>query len=333
MIQTLVLLSFLNFIIFINFNKIANRLNFYDKPDHKLKKHKSKVALLGGIIVFINLFLFLLINIFIETDLKFIKVSNREYLSIFFLIVSFFLLGLYDDKYNLKPERKFILSILFSLIAILINENLIIKNISLSFYHQKIFFNNFSIFFTIFCIIILVNALNFYDGVNGQSLIFFLLVFTYLGYKSSVIIFYLFIMFVIIFLLFLNLKNKVFLGDNGIFILGILLVIMLIYEHNIFETIIFADEIFILLILPGVDLLRLTLTRVLKGKNAFYGDRNHIHHIFLKNFSLFRTNLFLVILGFFPIFFFNYLQLNFFVVFFIFLTIYFLTIFNFNKND
>mgnify|MGYP005660456941 CR=1 FL=1 len=132
MIQTLVLLSFLNFIIFINFNKIANRLNFYDKPDHKLKKHKSKVALLGGIIVFINLFLFLLINIFIETDLKFIKVSNREYLSIFFLIVSFFLLGLYDDKYNLKPERKFILSILFSLIVILINENLIIKNISLS---------------------------------------------------------------------------------------------------------------------------------------------------------------------------------------------------------
>ena len=39
------------------------------------------------------------------------------------------------------------------------------------------------------------------------------------------------------------------------------------------------------MMLPGIDMLRLFLERILK-KNPFKGDRNHLHHLFyLKNNS------------------------------------------------
>ena len=130
-----------------------------------------------------------------------------------------------------------------------------------------------------------------------------------------------------------NLKNKLFLGDNGIYILGILLAVSIIYEHNISESIIFADEIFLLLVLPGLDLLRLTIIRIINNKNAFYGDRNHIHHIFLNNFSLLKTNILLIILSIFPIVCFLIFKMNFFIVLSFFLTIYLLLIFYLKKHD
>ena len=48
-----------------------------------------------------------------------------------------------------------------------------------------------------------------------------------------------------------KLKNKVFLGDSGVYLLGSIVIVLLVYEYNVFQTIKFADEIFLLLILPG----------------------------------------------------------------------------------
>ena len=179
-------------------------------------------------------------------------------------------MGTIDDKYKLKPEKKFFLSILFAIFSLLLNDDLIISNIRFSFYEHTIFLNNFSLFFTIFCIIILINSLNFYDGINGQSLIFFIIIFSYLSYRSPIFIFYLFIIFVLIFILILNFKNELFMGDSGIYAIGSILIMSIIFEHNVFKTIIlYADEIFFLLILPGYDLLRFRSIRLLKGKIHF----------------------------------------------------------------
>ena len=81
-----------------------------------------------------------------------------------------------------------------------------------------------------------------------------------------------------------NLKNMLFLGDGGVYLMSIILSISLIYEHNIHKNIVFADEIFFLLLLPGLDLLRLTISRSLNKKILFMGDRKHIHHLLLINF-------------------------------------------------
>ncbi|MBD1139312.1 hypothetical protein IDH27_03185 [Pelagibacterales bacterium SAG-MED46] len=65
MISLLTVLSLIiNFLIAYNLNKIAYISNIFDEPDNKLKKHKSRVPLLGGIILTINfcLFIFLLFS-------------------------------------------------------------------------------------------------------------------------------------------------------------------------------------------------------------------------------------------------------------------------------
>ena len=322
MIEIFSILFLSNLFILINFKKFSKLINIFDKPDKHLKKHKSNVPLLGGAIIIINLVIFLILSIFFESPFEEFTFSKKEYTSIFLLTVGFFLLGIYDDKYKLNPDKKFIISIIFSILALALNKNLIIENFNLSFYNKTIILNDFSFFFTLFCIIILINALNFYDGINGQSLIFFILVFSYLSLQSPLQMFYIILIFVCTFILFLNLQNKTFLGDGGVYLLGSILTTLLIYEYNSFKTIEFADEIFLLLILPGLDLLRLTIMRIIDGKNAFYGDRNHIHHLLIRKFSLVSSNIILLILSILPIILFNIFNLNFFKSLITFLIIY-----------
>ena len=115
-----------------------------------------------------------------------------------------------------------------------------------------------------------MNSLNFYDGINGQSCLIFLIFFSYLFLKSD-LNFFLFNLY------FFNhndyvfkFKQYAFLGDSGIYLLSIILSICLIYEHNIKSNITYADEIFFLLLLPGFDLVRLTISRSLNSKKPFF---------------------------------------------------------------
>jgi len=332
MISFYVIFILLNIIIFFNLDRLSKFINIFDKPDNLLKKHKSIVPLIGGFILIINIFTYVILDLIFNLQYFDINISKREYFSLLFLILSFFLIGSYDDKYQIKPEKKFFLSILVSIIVITINKDMLINNISISFYNHIIYLNNFKYFFTIFCIIILINSLNFYDGINGQSIIFFIISFSFLAIKSSSPTIYILFICHLLFLLFLNLRNKIFLGDNGIYVLTIILSISLIYEHNVYKSIIFADEIFLLLFLPGLDLLRLTILRLMKGKNPFYGDRNHIHHLLVKNYSLIKSNFILFVLAIIPIVSFNILKLNFFLVISIFLIFYLTIILKLKKH-
>jgi UDP-GlcNAc:undecaprenyl-phosphate GlcNAc-1-phosphate transferase len=315
-----------NLLIFIYLKKFSKFINIFDKPDKYLKKHKSNVPLLGGIIILINLMVFFFLLLFFENPFQNLEISKKEYISVFIFIISFFFLGLYDDRFKLNPDKKFVLSIILFIFIITLNKNLLIENFNLSFFDRTIALHEFSFFFTLFCVLILINALNFYDGINGQSLMFFILVFGYLSLQSPLKIFYFILIFICAFILILNLQNKIFLGDGGIYLLGSILIVLLIYEYKVFKTIKFADEIFLLLILPGVDLLRLTIMRIIKGKNAFYGDRNHIHHLFTNRFSLTFSNTILLILSILPITLLVFFKLNFFKSFIIFLMIYIFSI-------
>ena len=336
MFSLILVLLFINLAIFLNFKKFAEVINVYDAPDKKLKLHKKNTPILGGLILIINYSIYLLFQLLFSDNFLSIpkKIFNIEgYLSILILIFGFFILGFYDDKNKLAPKNKLFFSILLILVSILLNQNLILNSFSLTIFTNKVFLNSFSITFTIFCIILLINALNFFDGINGQSCIFFIIVFSFLFFKSEMNYFYLLSILLILFILFLNLMNKLFLGDGGIFLMGIIASISLILEHNVQKNIVYVDEIFFLLLLPGIDLIRLTIIRVFKGRNAFFGDRNHIHHLLVNKFSIFYTNLILIFVSLIPIIMFLFLELNSFIVFFIFLILYIFIISTLRSHD
>ncbi len=296
--------TILNLLIYFNLEKFSKFINIFDKPDKKIKRHKGSIAILGGIILFLNLFFYILNQLIFLDEFLMLKNNLLKIRDIFVLIlfiISFFFIGLFDDKFKIRPSLRLFLITIVSLIVLLIEKDFIITKLSLSFYPNKIFLNEFSLFFSLFCIIILINALNFYDGINGQSGIFYIIVFSYLYFISDQNYFYFFLILVVIFNLFLNLNNKIFFGDSGVYLVSSIIIISLIFEHNVNKNIFYVDEIFFLLLLPGLDLVRLTLERLFSLKNIFYGDREHLHHLLQKKFNLINTNLMLFILNILPI--------------------------------
>lgn len=321
-----VIIIIFNIIILTNLKTLSKKINIFDYPDNLLKKHKNGIPVLGGIIFILNFYFLLVYSTYFEQTLFYELKNKREYFSLILLTFSFFLVGLYDDKYKLDPYKKIFLSTIIILSTILINKNLVIENINLSFFEKRIFLGDFSLLFTVFCILLLTNALNFYDGINGQSLIFIIIIFSFLFFISGFNFFYLIIIIILLFLLILNFNNKLFMGDNGIYVLSSTISFSLIYEYNFTENIIFSDTIFFLLLIPCIDLFRLIIERIVTGKNAFIGDRNHIHHLLINKINLVKTNIALVILSLFPITLFHLFKKEFFVTLVISLILYFIAI-------
>ena len=130
-------------------------MNLYDFPDFKRKIHIEKIPVTGGIFIYVNIIIFLIFtNIYDNFLYNSLFEDRRELFSFIFLISSLFLIGLYDDKYNLKPIPKLSLSILAIFISILLNKNLLLQNLSFDTLNFEIDLSNLSIVFSIFCSIV-----------------------------------------------------------------------------------------------------------------------------------------------------------------------------------
>jgi len=301
-------LIFLNILLCFNYQYIANKFKIFDHPNNKLKIHKKKTPLLGGIFFIFNLFILVLIDQSFYEIFSFEK--KREMISFIFLIISFFFIGLYDDKYKISFGIRIVLGVLFTLIAVLINQNLKIDDLLFSFYEHPIFLKNFSLFFTLFSILAFIHATNMFDGINSQLITFYLILNTFLFYISNFNIIFLFFYPVIISLLILNFNGKIFLGDGGTYSLGAMYSFFIIYQYTTFKKIFFVEEILILTLIPGLELLRLSVYRISKGINIFSGDLEHIHHLLLKKFNQIQTNLIVFLLIIIPIFLLLFEQIN-----------------------
>ena len=58
------------------------------------------------------------------------------------------------------------------------------------------------------------------------------------------------------------------------------------YNNNI---ILFADEIVLIMIIPGLDLLRVAVSRIILGKHPFSADNRHLHYLLLKKLGYIKT--------------------------------------------
>lgn len=274
LLELIILNIFFSFIFLKLFIFFSYKFNFLDKPNSR-KKHKKPTPFLGGLSGLITLTLLILIfNSKLQIQIYWIMV--------FLIIVS--LLGLYDDFKNLKAEKKLLLLSISFFFILIFFPDLKIKHISIQNYGH-ITFNEISSFgITILCYLLYVNSMNMIDGENGLSSSIFITTIIYLlikiGYSHeySLILIILLINLIIFFIF--NIKSLIFIGNNGIYFYSSILALILIKLHN--EKIIFADEIFLLLMIPGIDMLRLFISRIYNGKHPFNSDNNHIHHILKK---------------------------------------------------
>ena len=299
-------------IFFLNLNFISSKLNIYDHSDNNRKLHKKKIPPIGGLIFFLIFFLYIVsVLFFFESRIFF----HEKHIIVLFLTSFLILLtGLIDDRVNLSSRRKTII-FLFLISVLILNDNeLVLNYLKISTFKKTLAIGNISILFTIFCFFVFINAFNMFDGINLQSGLYLLTLFTFFIYKGlEPLLFIPFALITIIFLIY-NYRERIFLGNCGSYFLPFIISSFFIKSNNKLE-IISVEEILILMVVPGIDLIRLFCIRLAKGKSPFVADRNHIHHILALKLTELKSVIIIFSITFIPIICYQFLSNIFFIIF------------------
>jgi len=245
--------------------------------------HKTLATRTGGIGIFLSVF-------FTAVYFYLIQIKLFDY-SLFIPLSIMFIVGVYDDLYNADFKLKFLLQVIVA--KILIDQGYVISN-----YHGLFGLNEvpwlLAQLSTVFVFLVVVNAINFIDGIDGLAIteaikIILLTLFFSSNHLESELLAKL-ILASTLPLYYFNFKsnNKVFLGDAGSLFLGtfIMILVLTIFrpEFQFTAGLNMNKTLFsvVLLLYPLTDLLRVFIIRIKNKKSPFKPDKNHIHHHALK---------------------------------------------------
>jgi UDP-N-acetylmuramyl pentapeptide phosphotransferase/UDP-N-acetylglucosamine-1-phosphate transferase len=265
--------------------KIAFKKRLFDEPGER-RSHHVNTPSLGGIAIFAGT----LFSIILWTPFKYF--GDMQYILCAFIII--FLIGVKDDIDPISPSKKF-LGELFAASILVFRANIRLTSLY-GFFGVYQLPDYVSIGLSIFTIIVIINAFNLIDGINGLSASTGILICTFLGtwfylvesMEIAVVAFAL-CGALIAFLKYNVTPAQIFMGDTGALLLGLIcsiLTIKFIEHHNQPSTSAYtfasAPSVAIaILILPLFDTLRVFILRVIEGKSPFNPDRKHIHHILI----------------------------------------------------
>ena len=292
----------INLVFVFSFYRVSNYFNLFDIPDFKRKIHKKKTSLAGGILFYIFLIVY---NVFFFLNSFENFLNPRDLFGLTLVASFFFFLGLYDDKYNLKPNTKLFLMVFFILSLTLFNKNFVVGEINLGFLDKTFILGDLKYIFTIICVLCFINASNMFDGIDLQFGLYTIFLSVIFIYKGMLVNFSVGMILCAIFFLFLNFKKKIFVGNNGTLLISTLFSFLIIISYTK-QNIFLVEEIFILMSIPGLDLIRVTFSRLSDGHHIFYPDMKHIHHLLIKKNSLILTNLLIQISIIVPVFIYYY---------------------------
>lgn len=207
-----------------------------------------------------------------------------NYLELFFLFLIFLSGILSDIKIFNSPIKRLFYQIIVILFCISFSEIGIIST-RIDFLDYLLMNKFINIIFTSFCVLIVINGSNFIDGLNGLVIGYYLIIATMLINSNLNIDFYIEsnllinLIAILIILLILNFFNKVFLGDNGSYLIGFLFSIYLIRIHQI-NTGISPYFIILLLWYPCFENLFSIIRKKTSKILATNPDNSHLHQLF-----------------------------------------------------
>ena len=284
-LDSIVYIFFLS--IFFNFFLIKSYKLFFLKKiaDNQFSKpqafHKFPAIRSGGITI---LFFLLFSLIFYEN-------KSNYYFSIITFSAFFFIIGFLEDiKIHSRPEIRLFYLLLISFL-IIYYFNIQVLNTQINFLNNIILSNKFySTIFVCFCLLFIINGCNFIDGFNGLLILHAIIILGILyfinGHNSNGIYIQNIILFFIsifISILIFNFPNaKIFLGDSGAYITGIILSITTIQISNLNPKItpfFFACLLFYIFFEVTFSFFRKTF---FERKSPLQPDRKHLHMLIFK---------------------------------------------------
>jgi UDP-N-acetylmuramyl pentapeptide phosphotransferase/UDP-N-acetylglucosamine-1-phosphate transferase len=301
--------------------KVAKLKHLFDEPTEERKLHKRRIPTIGGIIIFAaTLFSFSLW--FPVEDLNdytrlFNAVVVFKYLLATLLIL--FFVGVKDDIIGTAAIKKLIANLLVAMIMVLL------ADVRLTGLHGILGITQIpyglSVFLSIMTYIVVINAFNLIDGVDGLAAGIGLIVATAFGFwfliAGQIVMASLAFALggsLLGFLMFNYNPARIFMGDSGSLTIGLIVAVLCIRliefdKVEIKETILdgISKPVFVVsvLIFPLIDTLRIFIYRAVRGISPFEADRNHIHHRLLDlGFShkqtvmiLYGANIFMIIVA------------------------------------
>ena len=278
------LLILFNLALLKKFDFLIKFINVYDSPDLLRKRHKKSTPVVGGFVIYINLLFILLIDFFFTQFILLDLFNVFEFLSFLFIFSFFFILGFYDDKYLLSASIKLFISTILLFVLLNFNSELVLDNLFFTSFKFSIFLSEYSLIVTIVSILLFQNSINMFDGSNLQFSNFSFICILFLLIKSNFNAFFLLLAIPFIFYWYLNKNKYSFLGDGGALSLSFFFSIFFIkfYNTNVVTN---SEDILVLMLVPGIDMFRLFMFRILNNKNPFTADENHIHHILFRRFK------------------------------------------------
>jgi len=284
--------------------KIAEAKHLMDEPGER-STHSVRTPTLGGVGIYISLVVVMtIIGGVLDTKILLLILGSLTIL---------FFLGLKDDLLILSPRKKLIGQILAALVLIAFTDTRILGFSGL--FGISILPYWLSVAFTMFVYLLIINAYNLIDGVDGLAGSLALLAagsFVFLSVKiNDVTMATIAVSLVGALVPFLRLnfsnQKKIFMGDTGSMIIGFLIAFFSVRfisntQTNPTSQFFNCSPIVVLSIVffPLLDTLRIFLIRlVIFKKSPFSADRNHLHHKFLDlGFNHIQTTSYIVILNF-----------------------------------
>lgn len=264
--------------------QVAKDKKLFDEPDER-KVHKTVIPTLGGLGIFAGFIIATLMGVpsSITSELQYFAAAATV---IFFL-------GIKDDILVLSASKKFI--------GQLIAAGIIIKFGGIQITNMHGFLGIYeiphiaSIVLSIFTIIVITNSFNLIDGVDGLAgslglltTLVFGAYFFYAGQLTYAVMAFALAGSTIGFLLYNFSPAKIFMGDTGSLLLGLINSILVIKFINVAGNpvsnlpIAAAPAIgFSILMIPLFDTLRVFGLRILDRRSPFSPDRTHVHHFLL----------------------------------------------------
>lgn len=271
-------LSFFLAVVFLSVFLFAIKF-FPDRRKSIRHIHNGNISRLGGValILAFSLALFFDPHLFVSTELKGILIAS------FFILI----IGVWDDFSELDWKNQFFFQIILSVFIFIVGVRVeyITNPLGGVFNLSSDDFFLPSIFFGIIWVVVLINSMNWVDGVDGLSsgitliggsTIFLLSLKPEVNQPPVAIITMALIGAVLALLIFNFYPAKIFAGTSGSMFMGFALAVLAIFAGTKIATTL------LIMIVPIMDALWVILERIRSGQSIFKADRRHFHHKLLE---------------------------------------------------
>lgn len=263
--------------------KLARKLGIIDAPGGR-KQHIKAVPPIGGLVVFPVAIMLALVS----------GISAQTYWPLFVGLTLLLITGAADDKLDINAWIKFFMQITAAVLIVIFGNAQIFYLGDFGVLDDMLWTGWLAIPFSITAVVLLINAINLIDGVDGLAggvatiiLGFFGVAAILHGDAERALMIFILVGALGGFLIH-NMRNpwrrkaSVFLGDAGSMCLGLAVAWFAIFAARAPTDAMVPMSVAWVLALPVFDICAQFYRRVREGKHPFDPDRGHFHHHFIE---------------------------------------------------